>query len=103
MVPFAAPLHRISERIEPVTSDKGAMFVEMSGVGVDGSPLRRTWYLIADHNDGPNIPCGAAVALVAKIAAGESLAQGAMPCVGLLTRDEYLAPLRHLSIREIVD
>ena len=102
VTPFAAPLHRISGWIEPFASDKGAMFVEMSGEGIDGTPLRRTWNLIAEHNHGPNIPCGAAVALIAKLASGASLPSGAMPCVGLLTPDEYLAPLRHLSIREIV-
>jgi saccharopine dehydrogenase-like NADP-dependent oxidoreductase len=103
VVPFAAPLHRISEWIEPFASDKGAMFVEMSGEGADGTALRRTWNLIAEHNHGPNIPCGAAVALIAKLAGTVSLPKGAMPCVGLLTPDEYLAPLRHLSIREIVE
>jgi len=100
VVPFAAPLHRISALIEPFTSDKGAMFVEMSGEGVDGVPLRRTWNLLAEKNHGPNIPCGAAVALIAKLAAGERLPAGATPCVGLLTREEYLAPLRHLKISE---
>lgn len=103
VVPFAAPLHRISGWIEPFTSDKGAMFVEMSGDGVDGSPLQRTWNLLAAENHGPNIPCGAAVALISKFAAGQSLPKGAMPCVGLLTREEYLAPLRHLNIWEVVE
>ena len=97
VVPFAAPLHRISEWMEPMTSDKGAMFVEMTGADIDGSSLRRTWNLIAERNHGPQIPCGAAVALVAKLAAGASA------CVGFLTRAEYLAPLQHLSIREIVE
>lgn len=103
VVPFAAPLHRISEWIEPFTSDKGAIVVEMSGEGADGAPLRRTWNLIAAHNHGPNIPCGAAVALIAKLASGTPPPEGAMPCVGLLTPDEYLAPLRHLNIREVVE
>jgi saccharopine dehydrogenase-like NADP-dependent oxidoreductase len=103
VVPFAAPLHRISEWIEPITSDKGAMFVEMQGEGIDGSPLRRTWTLLAEQNHGPNIPCGAAVALVAKFASGVALSKGATPCVGLISREEYLAPLRHLSIREVVE
>lgn len=103
MIPFAAPLHRISEWIEPIGSDKGAMFVEMSGEGIDGSPLRRAWYLIAEHNDGPNIPCGAAAALAVKLASDASVPRGATPCIGLLTRADYLAPLRHLHIREVVE
>jgi len=103
VVPFAAPLHRISQWIEPLASDKGAMFVEMSGESIDRARLLRTWHLFAQHNHGPNIPCGAAVALIVKLARGGTLAKGAMPCVGLLTSDEYLAPLRHLSIRELVE
>ncbi len=103
VAPFAGALHRISEWIEPFASDKGAMFVEMAGEGIDGAPLKRTWNLVAERNHGPNIPCGAAVALISKFAGGAILPKGAMPCVGLLTPDEYLAPLRHLSIREVVE
>jgi hypothetical protein len=75
----------------------------MSGEGADGSPLRRTWNLLAAENHGPNIPCGAAVALIAKFAAGAELPKGATPCVGLLTRERYLAALRHLSVWEVVE
>jgi saccharopine dehydrogenase-like NADP-dependent oxidoreductase len=103
VVPFAAPLHRISEWIEPFASDKGAMFVEMQGDGIDGSPLRRTWNLLAEQNHGPNIPCGAAVALVSKFASATALPKGAGPCVGWVSREEYLAPLRHLNIREVIE
>ncbi len=100
-VPFASPLNALGKWIEPVVSDKGAMFVAMGGMARDGSPLRKTWNLIATHNDGPNIPCGAAIALANKFAAGDAIPKGAMPCVGLLTVEDYLAPLRHLHIREV--
>jgi hypothetical protein len=38
--------------------------------------------------------------LANKIAAGSALPAGAMPCMGLLTVEEVLAPLKGLSIRE---
>jgi hypothetical protein len=102
-VPFAPLLNRISAWIEPFVSDKGAMFVQMDGRSVDGTSLRKTWNIVAKNNHGPNIPCGASIAIVNKFAAGESLPKGAMPCVGLITVDEYLASLRHLDIAEVIE
>lgn len=98
---FATPLNHLSRWIEPLVSDKGGMFVKLGGVGHDGTPKSVSWHLIATQNHGPNIPCGASIALTHKLARGVLLPRGAMPCVGLLTVDEYLAPLKGLSIREI--
>jgi hypothetical protein len=78
------------------------MFVTLEGEGTDGVPLRIDWNLIAEKNDGPHIPCGAAIALARKIGAGSALPQGAMPCMGLLTVEEFLEPLRNLHISERV-
>ena len=99
---FASPLNRLSRWMEPIVSDKGGMFVKLEGEGKDGAPLRIDWNLIAEKNHGPHIPCGAAIALARKIGSGASLPRGAMPCVGLLTVDEFLEPLRDLSISEKV-
>jgi saccharopine dehydrogenase-like NADP-dependent oxidoreductase len=101
--PVAATLNSVSHWIEPMVSDKGAMFVMMEGVGLDERPLRKTWNLLAARNHGPHIPCGASIALARKLAVGESLPKGAMPCLGLLTVEEYLAPLRDLDIREVAE
>ena len=82
-------------------SDKGAMFVSLKGLGPDGAPLQVTWHLVAAQNHGPHIPCGAAIALARKLAAGASLPKGARPCMGLLTVSEYLEALRGFDITEI--
>jgi saccharopine dehydrogenase-like NADP-dependent oxidoreductase len=100
---FAAPLNRVSRWIEPIVSHQGGMFVTLEGQGRDQRRLKITWNLIAQENHGPHIPCGAAISLARKIASGAQLPAGAMPCMGLLTVDEFLAPLRDLSIREIVE
>lgn len=100
--PFAAPLNRISRWIEPLVSHRGGMFVRLEGLGHDDEPLRITWNLIAQSNHGPFVPCGAAVALTHKLCSGVLLPMGAMPCMGLLSVEEYLAALPGLDLREIV-
>ena len=103
LTPFAAPLSRISHWIEPLLSDQGGMFVCLDGEGRESNRLYVTWSLLARQNHGPYIPCGAAIALARKFAAGIPLPKGAMPCMGLLTVKEFLAPLRNLDIREVVE
>jgi hypothetical protein len=100
-VPLAGAMYRIARWLQPIASDRGAMFVTMEGVDPDGDALSLTWNLVARDNDGPNIPCAAAIALANKLAAGEALTSGAYPCMGLLTVEELLEPLKGLSIREL--
>lgn len=99
--PFAAPLGRLSQRLEPLISHRGGMFVTLEGIGHDGATLSLSWNLLAARNHGPQIPCGAAIALVRKLASGVSLPSGARPCVGLLSVEEYLEPLRELDVHEV--
>ena len=99
--PFAGPLNHLSRWIEPLVSDKGGMFVKLGGIGRNGDRKSIVWHLVAAENHGPHIPCGASIALTQKLAAGQALPKGAMPCVGLLTVEEYLAPLKGLNIQEI--
>jgi saccharopine dehydrogenase-like NADP-dependent oxidoreductase len=101
--PFAAPVSRVSRWLEPLFSDQGGMFVSLVGEAAGGKLLRINWNLLARQNHGPHIPCGAAIALTRKLANGVRLPAGALPCVGLLTVKEFLAPLRSLDIREVVE
>jgi hypothetical protein len=73
----------------------------MEGTGMDGVPLRLEWQLLAAQNHGPHIPCGAAIALANKLARGDSLPNGAMPCMGILTVQDYLDALKGLDVREL--
>ena len=99
-LPFARPLFTLGRWLQPLFSDRGAMFVKLEGLHENGAPYTLLWTLVARENHGPNIPCAASIALANKIAAGAKLPAGAMPCVGLLTVEELLAPLKGLSIRE---
>jgi saccharopine dehydrogenase-like NADP-dependent oxidoreductase len=99
-LPFARLLFTLGRWLQPVFSDRGAMFVKLEGLHENGAPYAITWSLVARENHGPNVPCAASIALANKIAAGAKLPAGAMPCMGLLTVEELLAPLKGLSIRE---
>jgi saccharopine dehydrogenase-like NADP-dependent oxidoreductase len=102
LAPLAGSLSRMSTWLKPFISDKGGMFVILEGSGRDGQTRRITWSLIAEHNEGPFIPCGASIVLANKLAAGVGLPRGAMPCAGLLNVDEYLEVLKGLAVREVI-
>jgi saccharopine dehydrogenase-like NADP-dependent oxidoreductase len=101
LVPLAAPLHHVSGWMEPLISDKGGMFVTLKGIGHDEQPLTIAWHVVAAQNHGPHIPCGASIALARKLARGEASAHGALPCMGLLSVEEYLAALKGFDVREL--
>ena len=98
---FASPLNALSRFLEPIVSGRGGMFVTLQGVGHDGAALELTWSLLAARNHGPQIPCAAATALVRKLASGQRLPVGAMPCVGFVSVDEVLEQLRDLDVHEV--
>jgi saccharopine dehydrogenase-like NADP-dependent oxidoreductase len=103
VAPLASALNRIGRWMEPLMSERGGMFVELAGCGRAGRAHRVTWNIIADHNHGPFIPCGASIALARRLAEGAPLPAGAMPCVGLITLADYLAALRGLDLKEVVE
>ena len=91
-------LKRCSDRFIAFGTDAGAMHVTARGLDAQGRPARRTWTLVATHGDGPWVPTLAAAALVRKLAAGETPAIGARPCIGALTLDDFA---RETSSRRI--
>jgi len=99
-LPFARTLYTLGRWMQPVFSDRGAMFVKLDGLHDNGARYAHTWNIVARENHGPHIPCAASIALANKFAAGGKIPTGAMPCMGLLTVDELMEPLKGLSIRE---
>ena len=95
----AAVLARVARAMQSFGTGRSAMFVRMGGIGRDGLERVREWELAASADDGATVPCLAAVALAKKMARGELTQRCAMPCIGLLSLDEYLAETNGLRIQ----
>jgi saccharopine dehydrogenase-like NADP-dependent oxidoreductase len=99
LVPYVPRLHRTALALAPFGSRCSAMHVTIRGLDHNNVARSRSWYLIAENDHGPDIPCFPAIALARKILRGEIHSPGAMPCMGLLTLDEILGVGRDLYLR----
>ena len=79
-------------------SEESGFYMSLSGEGLEGEDKCIRFDLTAKSGDGPYIPCMPAILLTKKLAKDELTARGAMPCVGLITLDEYLSALEPLDI-----
>ena len=95
----ASVLLNASNWLDPINSADGGMHVILKGADRSGRPITRQWFIIARDGDGPYIPTVPAVVLAAKIVSGTYVRTGAMPCVGMMTLQEYLDELGHLKIK----
>jgi saccharopine dehydrogenase-like NADP-dependent oxidoreductase len=89
----------VKGRLGFLGSDKGGMFVHLQGQGTDGGPMRIAWHLEAGSGHGPYIPAIAAVMLARRLARGEMATRGAMPCLGLVSLEDFMAEVADLDIR----
>ena len=95
----AAPaLLRLSFLFDFLGSDKSAFHMTLAGKGKNGEEKAISFELLAQSGDGPYIPCMPAILMAKKIASDSFLERGAHPCIGFITRDEYLSALSELDI-----
>lgn len=92
----------LSHIFDSFGTTSGGMHMLMKGKNKAGQPLVIKWFIIAKNNDGPQIPCVPAIILSKKIIQGKLYASGVMPCVGLITLDEYMKELEGFSIKQHV-
>jgi hypothetical protein len=90
LIPYVPGLHKTALALERFGSKSSAMHVTVRGLDAQSQSISRTWWLVADNDRGPELPCFPAIALARKLLRGEVSVRGAMPCMGLLTVDEIL-------------
>jgi hypothetical protein len=90
---WAARLHRLGTHFERFSDRKSAMYIDVTGIGTDGQPLRMTAQLTATCDKGPEIPSCAAVALASKMSRGYVPPPGARACVGEITVEQYMTAI----------
>jgi saccharopine dehydrogenase-like NADP-dependent oxidoreductase len=103
LVRWAAALDRIATWLNRFGSERGGMLVEITGTRHDGTKHQVRWHLTADNNHGPEVPCMPAILLAGKLQRGELAISGAMPCIGLLTLDEFELEFARWDIETIIE
>lgn len=95
----AAPLLlRTSFLFDSFGSANSAFHMKLSGKDKNRTDKTITFELIARSGDGPYIPCMPAILMAKKLVSNEIDKTGAYPCVGFITREEYLDALAELDI-----
>ena len=86
---LAPLLHRTGTWLDRFGSGLGGMVIRLDGLSSQGQPLRLEWHLTVDNNDGPEVPCMAAILLARKLARGDTFALGAQTSAGALRLREF--------------
>lgn len=86
---LAGLLDRVSGLADPLGTRLGGMVVRVEGFDADGRLAKRAWHIAADNDQGPEIPCMAAILLARKLASGDAIAPGAHTAAGLLPLDAF--------------
>jgi NAD(P)-dependent dehydrogenase (short-subunit alcohol dehydrogenase family) len=97
---FAPRFSAMSERLIRLGSMRGGMHVRIDGTGPDGRPHTCHWYLVAEQNHGPEIPCTPAIVIAKQLLEGRLSEPGAIPCLGLFTVEECM---QELSDYDVID
>jgi saccharopine dehydrogenase-like NADP-dependent oxidoreductase len=95
---FSKMLLKMAALFDFLGQDNSGFYMTLTGQGKDGMSKSVTFELLAKGGDGLYIPCMPSILLAKKLARGEVHERGAMPCLGLITRDEYLDALKPFAI-----
>jgi hypothetical protein len=95
---LAPLLLRLSFLFDWLGSSNSGFHMTLTGKGQLEKEKSITFELIAKSGDGPYIPCMPAILMTKKLIAGEIDQFGAYPCIGFITRDEYLNALSGMDI-----
>ena len=96
--PLAPILMKLSFLFDVLGTASSGFHMELTGEDKNGLEKTIEFELTARSGDGPYIPCMPAILLAKKLANDEITHRGAMPCVGMISRSEYLAALGEMDI-----
>lgn len=96
---LSAPLLlRLSFLFDWFGSANSGFYMDLTGKDKNGDNKTIHFELTARSGDGPYIPCMPAILLAKKLANNEIKEVGATPCVGIISKKEYLDALEPLDI-----
>ena len=92
-------LLKLSHLFDYFGSEDGGMHMIFSGKNKQGIKKTIQWFIIAKDGCGTHIPTIPAIILSQKLIQGKLDQVGAVPCVNLISLDEYLEKLSNYNIR----
>ena len=95
---LAPIVYKLGEWLNFMGTPDGGMFVRLQGVTAENKKKELIWYLTALNGHGPEIPTIPAIILARKLADGKINQIGAIPCVDMITLDEFDEAVSHLDI-----
>lgn len=95
---YAPFLLRISHLFDWLGTDDGGMHMIIKGMDKNNFFKEIKWFIIAKDGDGPQIPTVPAIILAKKLFYKKFTYQGACPCMGMISLDEYLTELEEFNI-----
>jgi len=98
---YSRVLLKMSHLFDRWGSDAGGMHMIFQGQDAAGTAKTVKWFLIARQGDGPQIPSVPAALLAKRMVRGVFSQPGAMPCVGLITLQEYLDALSDFDVSTV--
>lgn len=96
--PLAPLLLKLSFLFDWLGSSNSGFHMELTGKDKSGADKAIHFDLTARSGDGPYIPCMPAILVAKKLANKEFEKTGASPCIGMISKDEYLESLESLDI-----
>jgi len=88
LLPFSVLIHQVSNRVR-WGEHRGGMFVDITGTDSRGAPVRRSWHLLAEGNDGPFIPSMGCQAIIERCLAARRPAAGARAATADVELEDY--------------
>ncbi len=95
---FLAPVMYRAINVVRWGEHRGGMYIEIAGVGTRGEPVKRSWHMIAEGDDGPFIPSMAVEAIVRRCLDGKLPPPGARASVKELEVADYDALFKRRKI-----
>ncbi len=96
--PLAPTLLKLSFLFDWLGSANSGFHMDLTGKDENGRDKTIRFELTARSGDGPFIPCMPAILLAKKLANDEIEEGGATPCVGIISKKEYLDALGEMDI-----
>lgn len=111
LVRLGLPLHlekhaerllQLSQLFDIFGTEDGGMHMLLKGTDHEGKPKEIKWFLIVKNSDGPQVPCVPAIILAKKLMANKINSWGAVPCIEMMSLEEYMDELNDFAIQQMV-